>query len=330
MRAFVTGATGFIGTHVVKELLTKNWKVIILKRQNSDISEFKDNENIEFANGDITDIVSLRNAIPEKIDAVFHIAGSVAHLPHHLENMRFAINVEGTQNVVDVCLEKKVGRLIYTSTVLVYDFRKQLHFNETAPFNEWTSDPYMKSKRLAEEVVMKGLSAGLDAVIMQPSAVFGSFDKATWSKMFLEIEKGLPFPFAPPGGGSICYVRNVASAHVAAFTNGKKGQKYILGGPDTTWLKLMNEIAALLKRKPPKWSLPTPLFKLYGWCEFLFSTYILKREPMLTPHTINILSETVFMNSSRAINDLNYNTGTVDQMLKDCYDWMLQTKMIVR
>ena len=330
MKAFVTGATGFLGTHVIQNLSKEGWEIIILKRDNSDISEFKELEKIEYALGDITDIESLRNAIPKKIDAVFHIAGSVAHLPHHLEHTRYNINVNGTKNMVDVCLEKKVGRFIYTSTVLVYDFHTKKNFNESAPMNEWCRDPYINSKKLAEEEVVKGLAKGLDAVIMQPSAVFGSFDKATWSKMFLEIERGLPFPFAPLGGGSICHVKMVAEAHVKAFHKGEKGARYILGGPDVSWLEVMQEISKILKKKGPKWKLPTPIFKLYGWSEFLLSTYILKRDPMLTPHSIDILCESVYSDSSLAIKVLGYRSSSVTEMLQDCYDWMVKVKMLNR
>lgn len=330
MKAFITGATGFVGTHVVKMLAEEGWEIIILKRDNSDISEFKDIQNIQYSLGDITDVDSLKKAIPEKVDAVFHIAGSVAHLPHHLEYTRYNVNVQGTRNMVDVCLEKKIGRFIYTSTVLVYDFHVKKGFNENAPINEWCRDPYINSKKLAEEEVLRGLDKGLDAVILQPSAVFGSFDKATWSKMFIEIERGLPFPFAPYGGGSVCHVKKVAEAHVKAFHTGKKGRRYILGGPDVSWLEVMQQISKILNKKGPKWKLPTPLFKMYGWCEFLFSTYILKRDPMLTPHSIDILCETVYSDSSLAFKELGYRSSNLEEMLSDCYEWMVKVKMLNR
>lgn len=330
MKAFVTGSTGFIGTHVIKNLVNEGWDIIILQRDSSDISEFKSFDKIQYAKGDITDINSLRNAIPEKVDAVFHIAGSVAHLPHHLEHTRYDVNVNGTRNMVDVCLEKKVGRFLYTSTVLVYDFHVGSHFNETTALNQWSKDPYINSKKMAEEEASKGLNRGLDVVILQPSAVFGSYDKGTWSKMFLEIERGMPLPFAPPGGASICHVKNVAEAHVKAFYNGKNGSRYILGGPDVSMFELMREISKILKKKPPLWKLPTPIFKTYGWCEFLLSTYILKRQPMLTPHTLNILCETVTLDSSLAIKELNYKSSSVTEMLTDCYEWMIKVKMLNR
>jgi dihydroflavonol-4-reductase len=330
MKAFVTGANGFVGAHVIHNLVEEGWEIIVLKRTESDLSEISQYKNIQYRIGDIRDIESLRSAIPEQVDAVFHVAGSVAHLPHHLEHTRYGINVQGTKNMVDVCLEKTVGRFIYTSTVLVYDFHVGRNFNESAPLNQWCKDPYINSKKLADEEVTKGLARGLDAVFMHPSAVFGWNDKATWSKMFLEIEKGLPLPFAPPGGGSVCHVRKVASAHVKAFHKGQKGRHYILGGPDVTWLQVTQAIAKILKKKGPRWPLPTPLFKLYGWSEFLISTYILRRDPMLTPHSIDILCENVFSDSSLAMKELDYHSSTLEEMLLDCYHWMVKVKMLKR
>lgn len=328
MKAFITGATGFIGTHVVNYLSREGWELVILKRPNSDISEFSNLKNIKYVIGDITDIESLRAGMPEGVDAVYHMAGSVAHMPHHLEHTRYGINVQGTKNVVEICLEKNIKRLIYTSTVLVYDFHAEKIINENTRMNEWYKDPYANSKKLAEDEVNIGVNKGLDVVFMHPSAVFGSYDKATWSKMFIEVNRGLPMPFAPKGGGSVCFVKSVAKAHVEAFKKGKKGEHYILGGPDVTWIEVIAEISKLLKKSPPKFELPVIIFKFYGYCEFYISTYILKREPMLTPHSIDILSEYVYSDSSKAIRDLSYEFSSLKEMLVDCYIWMKNTKKI--
>lgn len=294
MKAFVTGGTGFLGTHVIKELDAQGWEIIALVRENSDRTEMNKCKNISFVKGDITNLDSLRNGIPEGVDAVFHIAGSVEHLPHHLEYTRYKINQGGTANVVQAALEKKVKRLIYTTTVLTLDFDADRPLVEDTPPNLWSKDEYIHSKRLADDEVRKGMSKGLDAVFMHPSAVFGSYDKATWSKMFLEIERGLPLPFAPPGGGSICYVREVAKAHVTAAKHAKSGSHYILGGPDTMWLTVGQNIAKILGKPGPRWALPAPVFKLYGYTEHFISTRILRREPMLTPHTTELLCEKNF------------------------------------
>lgn len=327
MKAFITGGTGFLGTHLIQELDAAGCEIIALHRPKSDLTELKKCKKVSFVLGDVTDIESLRRGMPETVDAVFHCAGSVGNLPHSQENSRYIVNQTGTRNVVDVCKEKKVGRIIYTTTVLTYDYRACQPLTDQAPRNLWSNDAYIKSKRLADEEMDKGLAAGLDIVYMHPSALFGSYDKDTWSKMFREVKRGLPTPFAPPLTFSASHARPVAKAHVSAFKNGKRGGHYLLGGPDVSMLEVLQEVAKLLNTKGPTISIPGFLFKIYGWSEFLISSMI-GREPMLTPHTIHIFCEKVHCDSSKAIADLGYASTTLSEMLLDCYQWMQKNKLI--
>lgn len=327
MRAFITGGTGFLGTHLVHALDAAGWEIIALHRPKSDLTELRKCRSVKLFLGDITDVESLRRAIPEGVDAVFHCAGSVGNLPHSKENSRYLVNQTGTKNVVEVCKEKKVGRVIYTTTVLTYDYRACQPLTDKAPRNLWSKDAYIHSKRLADEEMDKGLSEGLDIVYMHPSALFGAYDKDTWSKMFREVKRGLPTPFAPPLTFSASHARPVAKSHVVAFEKGTRGAHYLLGGPDVSMLEVLQEVAKLLGVKGPSVSLPGFLFKIYGWSEFLISSMI-GREPMLTPHTIHIFCETIHCDSSKAIRELGYQSTTLNEMLTDCYRWMVENKMI--
>lgn len=329
MKAFVTGATGFVGVNLVRELDKAGWELVILHRATSNLRPFDGLDGIAYRVGDVTDPESLRRAIPEGCDAIFHVAGSVGHLPHRRESSRYEVNQMGTRHVVQAALRKNVKRLIYTSTVLTYDYRAGQPVTERNGRNLWSRDVYIHSKRLADEEVDRGVEQGLDAVYLHPSAIFGAHDKDTWSKMFLEIERGLPLPFASRGGASVCHVRQVARAHVAAYSKGERGAHYILGGPDVTWLTVAQEIARILGKPGPRWMLPTPLFKLYGWSEFLAST-ALRRTPMLTPHTTELLCEAVYSDSSLAKRVLDYESGSLQEMLEDCYGWMVAEGMIER
>ncbi len=328
MKAFVTGGTGFLGTHVIKELDAQGWEIIALVRENSDRTELNKCAHITFAKGDITDIDSLRNGIPEGVDALFHIAGSVEHLPHHMEYIRYKMNQGGTANMVQVALEKNVKRMIYTSTVVTLDYRADQPLTENSTPNLWSKDAYIESKRLADDEIRKGIERGLDVVFMHPSAVFGSYDKATWSKVFLEIERGLPLPFAPPGGCSVCYVREVARAHVTAYSKGKSGDHYLLAGPDESLLTIFQKVAKILRKPGPRWVLPALLFKIYGYTEHFISTRFLHREPMLTPHTTELLCETILSSSDKAVKELGYRIVPLEEMLMDCYHWMVETKRL--
>ncbi len=324
MKAFVTGATGLVGTHIVHQLEREGWDIVALHRASSDISELKKCRRVRCAVGDVTDPDSLRRAMPEGVDAVFHAAGSVGNLPRSREGLRYEINQAGTRNVVTVCREKKAGRLLYTSTILSYDFRDGRRVTEDAAPNDWCRDPYIHSKRLGDVEVEKGIEAGLDAVFLHPTVIFGAYDKEAWSKMFLEIQRGLPLPFAPPGGASVCHAAKVGEGHVAAFHRGGRGRHYILSGPDATWLHVAQTIGRILRRPGPKMRLPTPLFKAYGRTEYLVSS-LLKREPMLSPHSIYLLSISVYSDSSRAERDLGYRSSSLETMLRDCHQWMVAT-----
>lgn len=327
MKAFITGGTGFLGTHLIQELDSLGWEIIALHRASSDLTELKKCKKVSFVLGDVTDIESLRQGMPENVEAVFHCAGSVGNLPHSQENSRYLVNQIGTRNIVDVCKEKHVGRIIYTTTVLTYDYRACQPLTDRAPRNLWSQDAYIKSKRLADEEMDRGLATGLDIVYMHPSALFGSYDKDTWSKMFREVKRGLPTPFAPPLTFSVSHARAVAKAHVSAFHKGQRGAHYLLGGPDVSMLEVLQEVARLLNTKGPTISIPGFLFKIYGWSEFLISTLI-GREPMLTPHTIHIFCEKVHCDSSKAIQELDYVSPSLNEMLLDCYQWMQRNKLI--
>ena len=239
----------------------------------------------------MTERDSLSAAIPGNVDAVVHAAGSVLPLRHQEEHTRYAVNQRGTRNVVEESMKKKARRFIYTSTVLTYDFARGGRVTEEyGPYQG--HDAYMRSKTLADVEVAKGVAAGLDAVFLHPSAIFGAYDKATWSKLFLEVQRGLPFPFSPPGGASVAHMRKVAQTHVEAFSRGRKGEHYILGGPDVTWFDVVQRIARILNRPGVKWTLPSALFLLYGHVEYRLSMW-LKRHPMLTTHTAETLRHTI-------------------------------------
>lgn len=328
MNAFVTGSTGFLGIQLVQELLKAGWHVTALHRSTSDLTDLKKEVGVQLVVGDVTDKPSLERAMPEEVDAVFHAAGSVGTLPHDKELTRYEVNQTGTRHVVETALKKKARRFIYTSTVLTYDFDKGKRVTEDfGPYHG--QDAYMRSKRLADEEVARGETEGLDVVFLHPSAIFGAYDKATWSKMFLEMERGLPLPFAPPGGASVAHMRKVAQTHVEAFHRGRKGEHYILGGPDVSWFQVMQNIAKIVNCPAPRWTLPSGLFLLYGHIEYRISR-LLGREPMLTPHLAETLRHTILSDSSKAIRELGYDPSSLDHMLLDCYRWMVDTGRMPR
>lgn len=267
MRAFVTGPTGFLGTTLMHELAGKGWDLVAFHRPTSDLSDLRGIPRLSYAVGDVTDKESLRSGMPRGVDAVFHTAGSVGFLKPEDEKEQYDINELGTRNVVETALEKSVGRLIYASTVLTYDFSGGKRVTETSGANTDPRLAYIHSKYLGELEVEKAVRNGLDAVLLHPAAVFGAYDKATWSKMFREISRGLRVPLAPPGAATLCHMRKVAEAHVSAFHRGRKGEHYLLGGTDATWMEIATKIAEILGRPAPLAVVPAPLFRVLGRIE---------------------------------------------------------------
>ena len=322
--AFVTGGTGFLGTHLIEVLVAARWQITALRRSTSDISHFRDMPAIHWVEGDVTDLASLQRHMPNQLDAVFHVAGSAGVLPHHQEYKRYEINHIGTKNVLTACQGKSVKRLINTSTIATFDWHHEVPMTENTPPNDWSRDPYVHSKRLADIEVEKAVAQGLDAVFLHPCALVGRYDKDTWSKAFREIERGLPVALSPPGGINVCHAPLVARAFLAAYNHGVSNGHYILGGPAVTFLELFQAIAKVMNKPGPKWTATALLFKAFGWSEFLISS-LMRREPALTPHTINLLCDKVYGISLRAEQELGYDGGELDVMLQDCFDWMLAT-----
>jgi dihydroflavonol-4-reductase len=329
MRAFVTGPTGFLGITLIKELVSQGWDVVAFHRPTSDLSDLRHIQRVTYVIGDVRDKESVRRAMPAGIDAVFHTAGSVGFLKEEDEKEQYDINELGTRNVVETAVEQRIGRFIDTSTVLTYDYSGGKRVTEKSSPNASPKFAYIHSKYLGELEVEKAVAQGLDAVFLHPAAIFGAYDKATWSKMFREIHRGLRVPLAPPGAASLCHMRKVAEAHVSAFHKGRKGEHYLLGGTDATMMEISRKIAEILGRPAPFVVVPALLFKLLGRIEYRFSSF-LGKEPMLTPPMADILCETVYCDSRKAIEELGYAPSSLETMLMDCYQWMVSVQMLPR
>jgi nucleoside-diphosphate-sugar epimerase len=327
VKAFVTGSTGFLGTHLLQELAAGGWDICAFHRATSDLSELKAIDRVTSCVGDVRDRDSVYRAMPEEVDAVFHAAGSVGFLRPEDEQEQYDINVLGARHVVDAALARKARRFIYTSTVLTYDFSCGQRISEASQANTASRSAYIHSKHLADLEVEKGARAGLDSVVLHPSAILGAHDKSTWSKIFREVHRGLRIPAAPPGMASFCHMRKVAQAHVSAFHRGRRGEHYLLGGADHTMKEVATKVAEILGRRGPWGRLPGFLFRLFGRLEYRLST-LLGKEPMVTPSLADMLCETVLCDSSKAIAELGYEPSSLHTMLMDCYQWMVEANLL--
>lgn len=326
MKAFVTGGSGFLGINLIKQLVEKGWQVTAVHRASSSLADLKSLE-ITLVEASLLDKQQLRNVIPDQIDAIFHIAGDT-NMWFKNNDRQYQTNVTATQNLVDVAIEKHVGRFIHTSSVSAYGFHKGTITEDTKSTAMTSGVNYLKTKYLGEQVVKKAVAErGLDAVCLNPCAIIGPYDRGNWSQLFTMIQQGT-LPGVPAGEGSYCHVREVAAAHIAAFEQGQKGENYLLAGTDSSFLNVVKKIGILLDKQTPNKTLPTCLIKTLGFVSNIWS-FITNKEPNITPEKALMVTKRVVAKSEKAKSELNYvDNIEIDEMLKDCFDWMKLEKLI--
>jgi nucleoside-diphosphate-sugar epimerase len=321
--AYVTGGTGCVGRNIISELLCEGWNVIAAHRKSSRVSRL-DGLDIELREVDLHDLDSVRQSVPERIDVVFHAAANTSHWPLE-ETAQWRDNVLATRHLVRVALEKRVRRFVFTSTGATTPFA-----GTSKEEAEQIPSAYVRTKRLSELEVHDGIRRGLDAVITQPAIVFGAYDYNSYSQIFTAMEAGQMGVL--PGTIEFCHARDVATAHIRAFEQGRTGQSYTLGGPSAAWLDVYCKIAALLNVPAPRAA--TPVWLLYAIAyPLLWSSYLTRKKPLITPQIVHLLKiggTTAPEEVLKSRNDLGYQSASIDQMIDDCYRWLLLEGLIGR
>ncbi len=322
--AFVTGGTGFLGRHIIEQLIERNWAVTVLHRPESQTAILAE-LGVRLVQGSLADIRDLRSLIVEGTDAVFHVAGDTSFWSRNDER-QYQTNVVGTRNLVSVALSRKVKRFVHTSTVGVYGFQSKL-VTEKSPhlgLSAWIG--YMKSKALAEEEVRAGIALGLDAVFMNPAAIVGPYDYHNWSRLIKMVYED-KLPGVPPGATTFCHARSVAKAHIDAVELGQTGENYILGGVHATQLEFVQQIARTVEKPLPEKAMPAILLKTLGRVS-MWVSYLTGREPDLTPENAAIVCDRTQAATDKAVKELNYQPGDFKKMVEDCVEWMRKEKIL--
>jgi dihydroflavonol-4-reductase len=314
-RAFVTGATGFLGANLVRELIAQNWQVTAFHREGSDLWRLK-GLDLQLKAGSFHDPASLDESLPEGVDAVFHVAAKVSFWRTDNPVMD-RDNVLATRLLTEAALRRKARRFIHTSSVAVYGFSDR-RVDETFP-REGLNSPigYFRTKAQAELEVLEAVDQGLDAVILNPANIIGPFDKEHWARSIFRVKEGA-MPGAPPGAGSFAHAEEVARAHVAAVEKGKRGENYILGGADATYAELFDAIEEMLGMPHKIKPIPTAFLRVYGRVSSLGALFTGKA-PDITPDIVTLLTNKTFFNSAKAERELGFKARPIREMLADCW-----------
>ena len=319
--AFVTGATGFVGLNLVEELVRQGWQVTALHRVESDLAELG-RFPVTLVPGDITDAASLRAAMPEDVDAVFHVAGNT-NLWSRRNARQTRENVEGTRNAVEAARARGAKKLVLTSSIAAYG-QQSGELTEATKSNakkSWIN--YQRTKWLAEEEVRKGIRAGLPATILNPGAIIGRYDTGGWARLFHLVAQDR-LPGALPGEVSAAHVGEVVKAHIAAAERGKIGENYILAGTRTSFAEMLGIIAELLGKPPPKRILKPGLLRIIARIQTVRAA-ITGKPPQLTPESVALSTRKISCPSLKAQHELGFKIVPVKTMLQDCYEWLVAT-----
>jgi len=320
VKALVTGATGFIGSHIARELLNSGVSVRALVRKNSDRRNLA-GVDAEIVEGDILDRSSISSAL-KNCDTLFHAAADYRLWTKNPAAM-YAANVEGTENVLEAALSAGVGKVVYTSSVGTLGNPGDGNpGDEDTPvsFSDMVGD-YKKSKFLAERKAESFLAKGLQLVIVNPSTPVGPFDiKPTPTGKIIVDFVSRRMPAYLETGLNLIAVEDCARGHILAAEKGRIGEKYILGNENL----MLDEIFEMLSRisgvPKPRFCLPYGPILVAAWVNEAFST-ITGREPMIPLSGVRMAKKLMFFSPKKARMELVFETTPVYNALERALGW---------
>ncbi|HVR74853.1 MAG TPA: hopanoid-associated sugar epimerase [Planctomycetota bacterium] len=321
-KALMTGATGFIGGALLRELLARGWEVRAITRPTSNPRNLEGLErSFECVPADLRDRRSLCRAM-EGCDTVFHVAARYS-LWNPDSRQIYLDNVEGTRNVLETAQELRVRKVVYTSTVGVLRSPR-----DGGPADESclasaqeVHGHYKRSKWLAEACARDHAARGLPVVIVNPSTPVGPFDvKPTpTGRMVLDFLNGR-MPGYTNSGLNLVAVEDVAVGHILAAERGVPGERYILGCENVSLRDILEVLSRLTGRPPPRWRVPRKLLLPLSVVSAGIAI-ISRREPLIPWEAAWMAQRHMYFDSSRARRELGYAPGDVRQALERSVRW---------
>lgn len=314
----ITGGTGFIGSYLIKQLLSSGKSIRSIKRHDSIIPEFlKNKSQIEWVEADLLDYFSLLEAF-EGVSEVYHCAALVSYFSEDKKRI-MKVNVEGTTNIVNLCLDYKV-KLVYVSSVAALgDSEKGKAINEKTywMWNKQKSN-YSISKYEAEREVWRGIAEGLNAVIVNPTIVIGASNgKSESGKIFELLEKGLRF--YPPGGVGFVNVKDVAIIIVELMSRPDTlGKAFILNERNISYKELFIKYSSLTGNRPPKYAVNKGLMEIAWRIVSAFRTIGIKRFGLSKEVAQASMKKNSYSNQ-KIIETLNYSFIPLEKSLEEIH-----------
>ncbi len=325
MKAFVTGATGFLGSHVAKVLAEQGALLRLLVRPTSDLRNIA-SLAAEHVTGDLRQPESLRAAM-QGCDAVFHVAADYRLWVRDPQEM-YRSNVEGTRAILAAAREAGISRVVYTSSVATMGFTMELTRSGTTVDEESPValpdmiGHYKRSKFMAEQVAIEAAKIGQHVVIVNPTTPVGEGDlKPTpTGRIVLDFLKR-KFPAYLDTGLNLVDATECARGHLMAYEKARPGERYILGGEDLTLKALLDKLGAITGLPSP--TVKVPFFVAFGAAvvDEVFTGYLQGKEPRATVEAVRMGRKKMFASSAKAERELGWKVLPVEGALRRAAQW---------
>ncbi|HYK34456.1 hopanoid-associated sugar epimerase [Alloacidobacterium sp.] len=325
MKVFVTGSTGFVGSHVAKVLAQRGADLRLLVRKSSNMANLSGMHappSLTTITGDLLDPESLRPGI-HGCDFVFHVAADYRLWVRDPKQM-YAANVDGTRELLRIAREEGVRRVIYTSSVATMGFKTDGSIvDENTPVS--LADMvghYKRSKFLAEQEALKAAYDGQEVMILNPTTPIGPGDiKPTPTGRIIVDFLNRKFPAYVDTGLNLVDVEEVAHAHVAAIEKGTPGERYILGGENLTLKQILDKMSAITGLPSPTTKVPHAVAMIFAFFDETITGRILGKEPRATVEAVRMGKKKMFASSAKATRELGFRQIPVYQAMRAAIDW---------
>ena len=323
----VTGATGHIGNVLIRKLLAQGENVRAMVWRGEDTTPIK-GLDVEQVEGDVLDPASLIPAM-HGVDSVYHLAGIISIMPWR-NPFVWQVNVEGTRNVLDAARRDQVRRLIYTSSIHAIaraphgvEMDESLGFDANNPYGE-----YDRSKATASLEVQKASAEGLNAVIVCPTGVIGTYDLrgSEMGEVIRGAAEARPM-FYVEGAYDFVDVRDVADGLIAAEKHGRQGESYILSGQKLSVRYMLATVREVTGKAFSSIKIP---FSLAEFAARFTPWYYRKTQnkPRFTPYSLEVLQSNSNISHKKAASELGYKPRPIYESIADSVRWFLENRKL--
>jgi dihydroflavonol-4-reductase len=324
MKCFVTGANGFIGSHVVRALKARDYEVTALVGRDLDLSNLE-RLDVPVRELDLTDPRSVERAL-EGGEALFHTAACYSFWERDRERI-YRVNVDGTRSVFAAAIKLGYRRAVYTSssTTLVPSFGAVPQDEERVYDARKFHGHYKASKVMAETVALRAAANGLPVVIVHPTAVLGDGDRrpTPTGAMIVHFLNGRMKAYADTVL-NLVDVEDVAEGHVLAFERGRRGHRYLLGGENVTMSEMTKILSRLTGIPAPKWRVPGAVLRVAGRLNEWMADHVTGRPPLIDREsTLHAAANRPF-SSEKACNEIGYKPSDAENALTKSVRWFVR------